>query len=273
MARVLDVLATEKASNDVDALPRAKYAQAKKAAEDTNSSAYADVIYTDAAALAEIAWDDSAELLGADLGFDVAPGWAAKALRTHADEVGGTIADNDRRTMLDVLGNALANGWSAKDTGTALKSALAPMTSYDDDGKPVRTLDSDSYFDMVARTELQRASNVGQFALYEKAGVQNVTWVAAEPCDLCAEADGVTLPLGETFPGVDVECPPSHPRCRCILSPSDEDLESVDYDDDDRAQARRGGYASDEEAQAQRDKLQALADKQAERAARRKAKE
>jgi hypothetical protein len=67
-----------------------------------------------------------------------------------------------------------------------------------------------------------------------------VRWQAAEPCDECAEADDVVMPLGEDFPGVDVDQPPAHPNCRCVLVPADEDLGSHRGTDEERALARNG---------------------------------
>ena len=168
----------------------------------------------------------------------------------------------------------------AELTYTFRRAASAIRNAFDagfevtnEDGDVSRVMRSDAWFDMVARTELQRATNLGQYSLYEEAGVREVTWQAAAPCDECAEADGVTMPIGEDFPGVDVDIPPAHPRCVCVLIPSDADLGDFNGTDEEIATARRGGYASDDEAQAQRDKLSALADKQAARAAKRAAKE
>jgi hypothetical protein len=37
-------------------------------------------------------------------------------------------------------------------------------------------------------------------------------WIAADPCDECAEFEGTTVPIDEEFPDGD---PPLHPNCRC----------------------------------------------------------
>jgi hypothetical protein len=187
-------------------------------------------------------------MLQIETGFDVIPTWAITELQKNIEEIAGLAAERDRKTLSDQLTKSLAEGMSSKDTASALRNAFdAGITTYD--GKiAVRTVPADSWFDMVARTELQRASNLGQYALYEAAGVESVRWQAAEPCDECADADDVVLPLGEDFPGVDVDMPPAHPNCRCVLVPSDDDLGNFGGSAEDRAAARRGNQpASDDD--------------------------
>jgi len=237
---------TEKAggdpvTGDVAALSTAKYEKLKSAIAELEAQAYADAIYDDGARLVEAAYQNVRDLLALEDGFDVVPTWALDELRKHADEIGGVLAENDRKTLTGVLEQALTDGTSGRDTAKALKDAYADgVTSYDENGEAIRTLKPDSWYTMVARTELQRASNLGQFALYEQAGVASVRWQAAEPCNACSEADDVVLPIGDVFPGVDVDMPPAHPACRCCLIPADEDLGSHRGTDADRAAARRG---------------------------------
>ena len=262
-------------AGDVHGLSTAHYLAAKHAIEAMTASAYADAIYDDATALLEVGYDAARDYLAVDTAtFDVPPVWATQALQAHADDVGGLASAYDRAKMTSILDAALLSGDSARDTATAMRNAFdAGFEVTNEDGDVSRVMRSDAWFDMVARTELQRATNLGQYSLYEAAGVQKVTLQCAEPCDECAEADGVTVELGDAFPGVDQSCPPFHLRCRCVLIPSDADLGDFNGTDEEIATARRGGYASDDEAQAQRDKLSALADKQAARAAKRAAKE
>ncbi len=274
---IIDEVLAESVGEDVDvsALTTAQYLAAKHAIEQMTPDAYGDTIYDDAAALLEIGHATARDYLLLDSStFDVPPVWATQALREHADDVANLASAYDREKMTSVLDAALLNGASAKTTAKAMKEAFASgFEITDDDGNVTRVMRSDAWFDLTARTELQRASNLGQYSLYTAAGVQSVTWQAAEPCDECAEADGLTLPIGQDFPGVDVDVPPAHPNCRCVLVPSDADLGDFNGTDEEIATARRGGYASDEEAQAQRDRLDALAEKQAARAAKRAAKE
>jgi hypothetical protein len=164
--------------------------------------------------VASIAWTDAAALLYVKAGWDVAPEWAERRIKRYADDVGYMIADNDRRRILELLKAAEVVGTSVEEAAGALRVAQRSVTSYDDHGKPVRTVDAESYVTTVARTELQRAANVGQFALYQKAGVETVEWEAqADPCPLCEQANGTQQELGDIFEGVEVDMPPAHPNC------------------------------------------------------------
>lgn len=76
---------------------------------------------------------------------------------------------------------------------------------------------------VIARTETIRASNEGALAGYKASGVvDGKEWLTAEDDKVtpeCAEngAAGV-LPLDGAFPSGD-QCPPTHPNCRCTISP------------------------------------------------------
>ncbi len=235
----------EKADGDVAALTRKQYDDLKKKIDAIEDAAYADALYDVATELVDFCYQEVRELLELDTGFDVVPTWAIDEMRSHADEIAGLVAERDRKTLSLELERALTDGLSAKDTAAALRSAfVAGVTAYDEDGKAVRTTPASSWFDMVARTELQRASNLGQMALYRKAQIETVRWQAAEPCDECADFDDETYALDDVPQGG----PPIHPNCRCVLVPVDDDLGDFGGTDDDRAAARRGNSpASDEE--------------------------
>jgi hypothetical protein len=105
------------------------------------------------------------------------------------------------------------------------------------------------YSEMVARTESSRAQNMGQIESWKQSGVVSGTEWSASPdaCEFCAEMDGRTVNLGETYfdqggsleiPKADgegtqrmnfgyeeVEGPPLHPNCRCTLLTIDKETE------------------------------------------------
>ncbi len=77
----------------------------------------------------------------------------------------------------------------------------------------------------IARTEMNRASNVGQREAWDaakKAGLLDTdkavrVWIAAidsRTDDVCSGLDGVTVPYDEEFSEGE---PPIHPRCRCTI--------------------------------------------------------
>ncbi len=89
--------------------------------------------------------------------------------------------------------------------------------------------------DMIARTEMARAVNVGRHDSWRVAQDRNlfggrkpmVEWVAGitdRTCGICADLHGTSVPLGEDFSGTPLdtdqlevygETPPVHPLCRC----------------------------------------------------------
>lgn len=87
----------------------------------------------------------------------------------------------------------------------------------------------------IARTEVIRATNAGQQAVWEDARNQGLltgdaqrVWIVTPDdrlCPRCAPLDGVTVGLQEDFPG-GVGYPPLHPNCRCAIG-----IATEDYDD------------------------------------------
>lgn len=212
------------ASSSALALASAELKALQSALDLIDGTGYADAIYTASQELVEVGWNGARELLDIQTGFDVPPAWAMEHVEDAAKHVGSIVADNDKRTLTAVLEEAMLRGWSAADTADALRGAFAAgVTSYDEDGNETRTTKSAAYWKMVARTELQRAAVQGQVALYKEVGVEKVRWQAAEPCDECAVAEEAgAVNLGDNFPGVEVDAPPAHPSCRCVLVPADE---------------------------------------------------
>jgi hypothetical protein len=240
-AEILGLIGYKKATSDSEApLDATSYHVLRSAVDAVSAASYSDAIYDSAEVLVSAGWEGAKSLLSLSTGFDVLPVWALESVKDSAAHVGKLVTDRDKAKLTQVLESAFLNGDSASDTAEALRVAFSDgITTVLTDGG-LRTAPSESWFTTVARTELQRAAVDGQTSLYAAAGVQTVRWQAAEPCDECAEADDVVMPLGEDFPGVDVDQPPAHPNCRCVLVPADEDLGSHRGTDEERALARNG---------------------------------
>jgi len=81
--------------------------------------------------------------------------------------------------------------------------------------------------EMIARTEIIRASREGSQALWRQAQEAGLIgsgamqeWLTAEDertCLICEPLDHVKVPLDEQFPGEGGDGPPAHPQCRCAL--------------------------------------------------------
>lgn len=101
------------------------------------------------------------------------------------------------------LADALAKGLSVRQTADLLTSVLKDSQ---------RAL-------VVAQTEMGRAMMAEQSDTYADNGVQQVEWLALDPCELCAENEAASpIDINEEFPSGDL-FPPAHPNCYCDLVP------------------------------------------------------
>lgn len=93
--------------------------------------------------------------------------------------------------------------------------------------------------EMIARTEMIRASNMGARISYEIFGIKEMIWLDTDDsrtCPICKSMDGKTVAIGQPFASIGdvieaedgsqykiayetVEVPPIHPSCRCTVIP------------------------------------------------------
>jgi SPP1 gp7 family putative phage head morphogenesis protein len=82
---------------------------------------------------------------------------------------------------------------------------------------------SDSRVEMIARTEFNRAMNMGSLDAAKQSGLKvKKKWLSTEDsreCSICAGLDGKKIDMDDKFRYGSFEgiSPPSHPRCRCVL--------------------------------------------------------
>ena len=114
----------------------------------------------------------------------------------------------------------LLQGTSLERIGTKLADALAKGLTVAQTAEALRSVlkDSKRAF-IVAQTEMGRALMAEQSDTYAENGVEEVEWLALDPCELCAtnEAQG-SIPVGTEFASGDL-FPPAHPNCYCDLVP------------------------------------------------------
>lgn len=99
--------------------------------------------------------------------------------------------------------------------------------------------DDSAKADMIARTEVSRATGYAQEEVYKEGGAVGKQWITADDertCEFCSEMDGVIVATdenfvekGDDFAGAsggilsigysDVKSAPLHPSCRCDLIP------------------------------------------------------
>jgi len=70
--------------------------------------------------------------------------------------------------------------------------------------------------EMIARTEVLRAHNMGRIKFHQHVGIEKLEWMAMgdeRTCPVCGPLNGKTFPI-DRFPGQ-----PAHPFCRCTNLP------------------------------------------------------
>lgn len=156
----------------------------------------------------------------------VIAGQAAYELIGHEDvyipfNVGKVVADNVEKftqSMLDTdrdsLNLLITNG---VEQGLGIPEIRSSITSkFEDISKNQST--------RITRTEVMRASNMGNLDAYKQSGiVEGKQWLAAGADDDCAAYDGETTTLEAGFYSSDSEFqdgdPPLHPNCKCVIIP------------------------------------------------------
>lgn len=164
--------------------------------------------------------------------------WFQRYTLKFANEaIGTTQAD-----LQDLIANALAEGWGADKTA---KQIDLLFEQYMNGGvEPDKWLGDrlPAYRrEMIARTETIRASNQGQIAQYQEWGVVQKEWYASpDACEFCQEMSGKIIgvsepyftqgdsmelldedgnPLTLSLDYEDVDGPPLHVNCRCVVLP------------------------------------------------------
>jgi len=161
--------------------------------------------------------DVASELLGANVVTDwstwTAGNRAASALLERPAGLvqlltrSNIVIQDMNKVTYQNLGNALSRaldqGMTAKQTAREIVTELA---------NPSRAL-------MISLTETRRAVSAASNDKYKEAGVEQIEWLTADPCDDCSENEAESpIDFGTDFGSGD-PYPPAHPNCRCVIAP------------------------------------------------------
>ncbi len=145
---------------------------------------------------------------------------AAKLLTGYHGAVRGAGA------LIDSQGST----WLNQIIGTLLGYLAGILAGHQDDDISAEALEAEiatrlgnpSAAEMIAQTEITRASAQAAADVYQAAGIREVRWVTedAQACPECLanEAYG-PVTYGNPFPSGDIS-PPAHPHCRCAPLPA-----------------------------------------------------
>lgn len=157
------------------------------------------------AALAKIAFDDSADQYGLDVAFDLENPFVQTVINRLAKQV-RNVTDTTKDQIRNVIGRSAEQGLSTEETARQIRQLGVDMSRS-------RSL-------TIARTESASGYSQGALASFQASGVvSGTTWLMGpDSCDICQELDGQQAELGGEFaPGI--TAPPAHPHCTCAISP------------------------------------------------------
>lgn len=193
-------------------------ANAIKHAAKTQSGHFLQALIQDLELALYEGWGLGKAILKVSADFDVKPTFAMEQLREHASQFGFLVKENESQTVVNLVDQALDDGWTPARLKTELQSSFADgYHVFDADGKLTRIIPTETWASTVARTELARAQTMGAMALYKAMDVAKVLWMTTEGanvCAICAPFDGQTYGINDLPDDI-----PVHPNCACALSP------------------------------------------------------
>lgn len=135
---------------------------------------------------------------------------AGKELQRLLDDAKVTIKSIEAH-RLDVVARVLADGLDDGGDVQAIADKLRPL------------LKDPQWAETIAVTETARAIAAAAHATYARYGITKMSWATAadDACGICLanEAAGL-IGIDDRFPSGDAH-PPSHPRCRCVITPDE----------------------------------------------------
>lgn len=145
--------------------------------------------------------------------FDVTDPRAVQWIKQHAGDLITGVSKRTREEIRDLVEEAFTEQYTVDELADEVDDIIG----------------DESRAETIARTETMRASNEGQNAAWEQAqdaglltGDEVRVWITTPDdrlCPICEPLDGERAAFGDTFEvdGDDLEGPPAHPNCRCVL--------------------------------------------------------
>jgi SPP1 gp7 family putative phage head morphogenesis protein len=145
--------------------------------------------------------------------FDSTAPSAVDWVKEHAAETIKGISEDTRAQIRDLIEESFSDQFDVEDLA----------------GEIADIIGDDARAEVIARTEVMRASNAGQIEAWDQAteaglltGNESKEWIVTPDdrlCPICEPMDGVQVGLDEMFDvdGDQVDEPPAHPNCRCTI--------------------------------------------------------
>ncbi len=121
-----------------------------------------------------------------------------------------SMLDTDSETLSNLITDGINQGLSVPEIRDSITNKFETI--------------SKNQATVITRTEVMRASNMGNLDAYRQSGiVEAKQWLTAGATDECSNYEGKTESLDGSFYSSDSEFldgdPPLHPNCRCVLIP------------------------------------------------------
>jgi SPP1 gp7 family putative phage head morphogenesis protein len=130
---------------------------------------------------------------------------------TLAGDVNRELADGIKRVIMQ----GIIEGKGTDDIVRDLGRVVIYKDSFKQAGTKVFSK-AQYRMEMIARTEVLRAHNMGRIKFHQHVGIEKLEWMTMgdeRTCPVCGPLNGKTFPI-DKFPGQ-----PAHPFCRCINLP------------------------------------------------------
>lgn len=165
---------------------------------------------------------EAAKMAAVEIGieFDMTSEAAVAFIKDYTYKFAQKISETSVENVRTAIDMAIKEGFSVNETKGKLVELFQNWSE-------VRS-------EMVARSEVIRAANMGAKMSYKEAGIKELKWLAsAGACDDCADLNGTTVGIDDTFYDLGeqtplgakinyeaIETPPLHPQCECGIVPA-----------------------------------------------------
>lgn len=148
------------------------------------------------------------ELIGKDTPY--LPYKLNETIKKNVDKFTKSMLDTDREKLTNTISEGIKQGQSIPEIRNQIASDFATY--------------SKNQSQLIARTEVLRASNMASEDAYIQSGiVEAKQWLTFGATDECAKYEGQIERLGGNFYSADNKFqdgdPPLHPNCRCVILP------------------------------------------------------
>ena len=175
--------------------------------------------------------------MNVSVSFDIDMTEIVNYYKSHYGTLSTQLTETVQAKLRDLIATGIDEGQSidniAKGITEFFDEPITVPAKVDDNGETIRKeyqIDKNVYAKMLARTEINGATNNGRLYSYQEANlVKTVKWFTNPgACPYCEEHSGETFEVAEA-----IGILPYHPNCRCIMVAYEYD----DYKDKDNSNA------------------------------------